>query len=483
VSKLLGLGVLILGVGALGLYGRAYDAGEIQTIITERAAAAATGSVHGVLSEVSGRDIRLTGMADTEAERAALFAAADAVDGRRVVIDELTVLPAATPYTAGAVKADETAALVGKGVVPSEAARAELAAVGWGDAATALTLASGAPEGWMALAKAGVNALGPLISGEMTVTDAALTITGTALSPVEFDAMQAALAGLPEGAVTLDVQTLDDGTPAAFDVDYEPVGGATIRGKLPVGLDKAMVGDALSLPGLTGDVVQGLIGEPMEIGVFASLSSWLPDLERLRISASPTGTQVVAEVARAADLATVQAGLAQDLGPDVALDISVAGPNGTDGDERVNIATGQAQRYGGGYWLPIPEFTFDRPTCQAETQKVLDGAPITFVTGSDVLDASAKTVLNNLASVMAECARASGMRAIIGGHTDSSGDEEANLGLSQKRATAVRFVLIARGVPAEALRAIGFGEALPIADNETAEGKARNRRTSVEWVE
>lgn len=482
-SKFLGLGVLILGVGALGYYARANNAVDIQAMVTERAAASVAGSVHGVLSEVSGRDIRLTGLADTEAERAALVAAADAVEGRRVVIDALTVLPVAAPYTANVVKTEGAAALAGTGSVPSEAARADLAGAGWGDAATALTLASGAPEGWMAMAKAGVAALGPLISGEMMLSDASLTVKGVALSPAEYDAMQAALAGLPADAVTLDVQTLDDGTPPAFEVNYDPVAGATIQGKLPVGLDPAMIGEALALPGITGDVVQGLIGAPMEIGVFASLSQWLPDLERLQVSASPAGTQVLAEVGQAADFEAVQAGMAQDLGPDVALNLTVAGTTGVDGDQRVNIATGETQRYGGGYWLAVPDFTFDRSTCQAETQKVLDGAQVTFVTGSDVLDASAKAILNDLASVMAECARAGGLRAVIGGHTDAVGDDIANLGLSQKRATAVRLALVARGVPGAAIKAIGFGETQPIADNETDEGRARNRRTSVEWVE
>jgi outer membrane protein OmpA-like peptidoglycan-associated protein len=380
-------------------------------------------------------------------------------------------------------KAEAPAALVATGTVPSVAAQVELAAAGWGDAVGKLPLAAGAPEGWMALAKAGVAALGPLQSGEMTVTDGALTVKGVALSPVEYGAMEAALAGLPEGAVTLDITTLDDGTPPAFSIDYTPFVGASVTGKLPPKMDLAMIAEALGLPSIEGSAVQGILGDPMEIGVFASLSRFLPDLERLKINMAPGTTEVVAEVGLAADMNAVQAGLAADLDPAIAVTVIQAAANGADGDERVNAATGEMQRYGGGYWLPIPEFTLDKATCQTETQKVLDGSTINFLTASDVLDDSAKSVLNDLASIMAQCAGVAGLRAIVGGHTDSSGDALMNLGLSQKRATAVRLALVDRGVPAAALKAIGFGAQQPIADNTTDEGKARNRRTSIDWVE
>ncbi len=74
-------------------------------------------------------------------------------------------------------------------------------------------------------------------------------------------------------------------------------------------------------------------------------------------------------------------------------------------------------------------------------------------------------------------------RAAGEGHTDSSGDAAANVGLSQKRAIAVRLALITRGVPQAMLRAQGYGAAQPIADNTTDEGKALNRRTTITWSE
>jgi OOP family OmpA-OmpF porin len=66
---------------------------------------------------------------------------------------------------------------------------------------------------------------------------------------------------------------------------------------------------------------------------------------------------------------------------------------------------------------------------------------------------------------------------VIEGHTDSMGTEEYNHKLSHKRAESVRQYLIGNfGVKAERLKAIGYGESRPIADNNTKEGRQRNRR-------
>ena len=68
---------------------------------------------------------------------------------------------------------------------------------------------------------------------------------------------------------------------------------------------------------------------------------------------------------------------------------------------------------------------------------------------------------------------------IIIGHTDSTGSAEYNLGLSMRRAQAVSDYLANTGVPAEILREVGRGEEDPIASNDTAEGRAQNRRVEV----
>ena len=68
----------------------------------------------------------------------------------------------------------------------------------------------------------------------------------------------------------------------------------------------------------------------------------------------------------------------------------------------------------------------------------------------------------------------------VQGHTDSIGTETYNLGLSERRAVAVKAYLVSRGLSATALTAKGYGKAKPIASNETAEGRAQNRRVAFE---
>jgi outer membrane protein OmpA-like peptidoglycan-associated protein len=64
-------------------------------------------------------------------------------------------------------------------------------------------------------------------------------------------------------------------------------------------------------------------------------------------------------------------------------------------------------------------------------------------------------------------------------HTDDQGSDSANLALSQRRAEAVRKALIATGIAASRISAVGRGEAAPVADNGSAEGRARNRRVEI----
>ncbi len=67
----------------------------------------------------------------------------------------------------------------------------------------------------------------------------------------------------------------------------------------------------------------------------------------------------------------------------------------------------------------------------------------------------------------------------IDGHTDSQGSDSSNQTLSDRRANSVRDYLIKKGIDGSRLKATGFGESKPIADNTTAAGRAKNRRTEM----
>jgi len=70
----------------------------------------------------------------------------------------------------------------------------------------------------------------------------------------------------------------------------------------------------------------------------------------------------------------------------------------------------------------------------------------------------------------------------IEGHTDSTGSDAYNMQLSDRRAASVKDYLVQHGIAASALEAQGFGESRPIASNDTAEGRAENRRVEMKPI-
>lgn len=102
-----------------------------------------------------------------------------------------------------------------------------------------------------------------------------------------------------------------------------------------------------------------------------------------------------------------------------------------------------------------------------------------FDTDSYVLKPASKIELNKLIALLQSNPS---MKVEIGGHTDAVGSDEDNLVLSQNRANSVIEYLISEGIAAERLTAQGYGESQPVATNDTAEGRALNRRTEMKVV-
>jgi outer membrane protein OmpA-like peptidoglycan-associated protein len=98
-----------------------------------------------------------------------------------------------------------------------------------------------------------------------------------------------------------------------------------------------------------------------------------------------------------------------------------------------------------------------------------------FGSGSASLTAQAQASLRTLAGQL----RGGAGKVSIEGHTDSQGANAANLALSQRRAEAVRRALEDAGLPSARLSASGRGESVPVADNTSADGRARNRRVEI----
>lgn len=113
---------------------------------------------------------------------------------------------------------------------------------------------------------------------------------------------------------------------------------------------------------------------------------------------------------------------------------------------------------------------------QTDRGTVITLGDVLFASGQITLESDARARLDDVAELLDSEPQ---KRVRIEGHTDSTGAADLNQRLSQQRAEAVMAALIELGIAAERIQAIGMGEAFPIASNETAEGRSRNRRVDV----
>jgi len=145
--------------------------------------------------------------------------------------------------------------------------------------------------------------------------------------------------------------------------------------------------------------------------------------------------------------------LAQKLGEDVEMALDVAY------DERLDPLAD----------LPTPR------ECIRRIEIILEGRKITFAPGSTEVEGESAEVVDEISEVLRAC-REVDMDIQIAGHTDSQGREQMNLDLSEARAQAVLAALAERRAPIARITAKGYGETVPIADNDTEEGREANRR-------
>lgn len=114
-----------------------------------------------------------------------------------------------------------------------------------------------------------------------------------------------------------------------------------------------------------------------------------------------------------------------------------------------------------------------------ESQKIMDVRidPILFETNSAVIQSVYKATLDNIADLIA---KNPGYKIRISGHADNVGPDDYNRKLSEKRSKACFDYLQSKGVSTARMALVGLGESTPAADNQTEEGRQRNRRVEVE---
>jgi OmpA-OmpF porin, OOP family len=113
---------------------------------------------------------------------------------------------------------------------------------------------------------------------------------------------------------------------------------------------------------------------------------------------------------------------------------------------------------------------------KTERGMVLTLGDVLFDTGKSALKPGAQSTIDRLAEFMKNSADS---RVVIEGHTDSMGGDDYNMGLSQQRANSVREALLSKGIGSERISAVGKGEAVPVASNDTMAGRQQNRRVEV----
>jgi len=101
---------------------------------------------------------------------------------------------------------------------------------------------------------------------------------------------------------------------------------------------------------------------------------------------------------------------------------------------------------------------------------------INFDTGKSIIRDESKPIIEQIVQMMKSNPD---LKIGVEGHTDNVGKPESNKTLSEARAKSVVSAIIAQGIPADRLTPAGFGQDKPVADNNTEEGRAKNRRVEL----
>ncbi|MEM8792439.1 MAG: OmpA family protein [Pseudomonadota bacterium] len=349
------------------------------------------------------------------------------------------------------------------------------------DAQQVTSDSAGDAGSWEALIDALAIITPRLREAEVDVSEGRIRLEGTVKREFEAQGTRAALnAALPQGWQA-DI-AIDDAPPLPA-LRLDQTGEIALSGILPEGL---AVADALALSGATegtglsadGDGDAEMWRNALTAGarIAAAYQEGVVTIEPGEISAEGALRPGYghAELSRWTAALVPEGWEMETSGTELAA---------VEGDRRINLATLEAETFTGNHWLPELQITPTQKTCNSEARAALGAQKITFVTGSARIDAGARILLNRLAAIAIACANETGLRLEISGHTDDVGAEAQNQQLSERRAAAVREALVARGVDGTQLTAIGLGEEQPVAENDTEEGRARNRRIEFLFTE
>ena len=170
-------------------------------------------------------------------------------------------------------------------------------------------------------------------------------------------------------------------------------------------------------------------------------------------------------------------------GTEVPLEESTAADNGDVSTPNKALGKFSIQKLTSGIELNIPEFgienkllTFIKGNAPVDKETWFDFDRLLFQTGSATLEPQSQEQLKNIAEILKAHPN---VNVKLGGYTDNTGNAASNLKLSQDRANSVRVELEKMDISKDRLEAEGYGQAHPVASNDTEEGRAKNRRISI----
>ena len=418
---------------------------------------------------VTATRVEVTAISDSETEKRQFETdlRARAPEGVDVVLDISAPRPVITPFTlrfvvdADGARFDSCSADTPR--AQSQILAAATAAGMTGRPVCMIGLGTPTPR-WAEAVVLAIRAVAELGSASVTFSDADVTLlAGSTVSQAAFDKVVGELeTGLPDAfslTSTLEKTAAAQQGPAEFTATLTESGRVELRGRLTDEMQRQAV-DAFARAAFEG----------AEVLTATRLDETLPDGWPVRVFA---GLEALAELDHGS--LRVQADLVEVTGVTGSLESRgritqiLSGKLGQGQTFRVNVRYDEALDPIAS--LPTPE------ECAADVNAVIARTKITFTPASAELAVGARPVLDELAAILVDCPP---MLMEIGGHTDSQGSEGGNLALSQARAEAVLLALQGRRVDISGMTAVGYGEAQPIADNETEEGREANRR--IEFV-
>ncbi|NUB44279.1 OmpA family protein [Fertoebacter nigrum] len=410
--------------------------------------------------------VAITAISDSESEKRRLEGelARKAPPGLTLAIDISAPRPVLTPFTLRFVR-DEAGARFDACSADTDRARDRILAAGVAAGAegrTPCTVGLGVPSPrWSEAAEAAIRAVAELGNASVTFSDADVSLlAGDDVPQEDFDRvigeLQTALPAVFSLAATLPPKaaTVPQG-PAEFTATLAEDGQVQLRGRLTDEMQRAAV-----------DVYARAQFGAANVYIATRMDADLPEGWPVR---------VLAGLESLAQLTSGSLRVRADT-------VEITGVTGAQ-EARARIAQVLSDKLGQGQTFKV-DVRYDEqldplaalPTpaeCVADVNAALALQKISFAPGSVEIDASARETLDALAKVLGECPD---VKFVVGGHTDSQGSEDGNRALSQARAEAVVLALQGRRVSVAGLTALGFGEARPVADNATEEGREANRR-------